>query len=315
MKKDDIIYKDIKSKMFETNTQNNSSLISLSRAAQLSGYHQDYLGQLCRAGKLPASKIGRHWFTSKDAVEKLNEAQSQAETISPIEQDLDQNQNDVDQEFLQYHQAVTENSFSFPQPRVLKSMVISEVDGLPIALQTINIPTRPSNNVQNVVTNLRIQTLQSEVGELREMLVKLMQEVTEHTQILAAQNMAARRPDSLRNQFISNFDLSSNHASVQQNYNLVQPQTSQLEVTFSSKKSFPFSTWLIATTAVVMLVYIAVGIFSGSFVGSGNTEVSTLYYHSQPQFENFNTPTVAGESTSEMLPTGSSGEQNQDMIQ
>ncbi len=302
--------------MFETNTQDNTGLISLSHAAQLSGYHQDYLGQLCRTGKLPASKIGRNWFTSKDAVEKLNEAQSPAEPVH------NQNQNDVDQEFLQYHQAVTENSFSFPQPRVLKSMVISEVDGLPIALQTINIPTRQTNNVQSIVTNLRIQTLQSEVEELRGMLSRLMQEVTEHTQILAAQNIASRRQNGLQNQFVSNFDFGSNFATVPPAHSFPSPQRPQVEIILNSNNAFPVSTWFVATAAIVMLLYIAVGVFSGSFVGSPEQEVSTLYHHSLPTFDQLQNPTVAGDSTNsisqtgeEMLPTGGTGEVVPNMIQ
>ncbi|HEX5430139.1 MAG TPA: hypothetical protein VFX17_03645, partial [Patescibacteria group bacterium] len=49
--------------------------LSLAQAAELTGYHQDYLGQLARAGKLPAQKIGRNWVTTIEAVYKLKEGQ------------------------------------------------------------------------------------------------------------------------------------------------------------------------------------------------------------------------------------------------
>lgn len=45
--------------------------ISLSQAAEISGYHQDYLGQLCRLGKIKAAKIGRNWYTTKSELETL----------------------------------------------------------------------------------------------------------------------------------------------------------------------------------------------------------------------------------------------------
>jgi fibronectin-binding autotransporter adhesin len=47
--------------------------LSLAQAAQITGYHQDYLGQLARTGKLPAQKIGRNWVTTIEAVYKLKE--------------------------------------------------------------------------------------------------------------------------------------------------------------------------------------------------------------------------------------------------
>jgi hypothetical protein len=47
--------------------------LSLAQAAEITGYHQDYLGQLARAGKLPAQKIGRNWVTTIEAVYKLKE--------------------------------------------------------------------------------------------------------------------------------------------------------------------------------------------------------------------------------------------------
>src|SRR3989338_7576807 len=36
--------------------------ISASRAAQKSGYASDYIGQLCRSGKISGSLVGRTWY-------------------------------------------------------------------------------------------------------------------------------------------------------------------------------------------------------------------------------------------------------------
>jgi excisionase family DNA binding protein len=45
--------------------------ISLSQAAELTGYHEDYLGQTARLGELKAIKIGRHWITLRSSLEEF----------------------------------------------------------------------------------------------------------------------------------------------------------------------------------------------------------------------------------------------------
>lgn len=42
--------------------------ISSSRAAQISGYANDYIGQLCRGGKLDCRMVGRSWYVSFDSL-------------------------------------------------------------------------------------------------------------------------------------------------------------------------------------------------------------------------------------------------------
>ena len=44
----------------------------MAEAAKLTGYNQDYLGQLARSGKLKAKKIGRNWITTLEAINKIN---------------------------------------------------------------------------------------------------------------------------------------------------------------------------------------------------------------------------------------------------
>src|SRR5437016_272406 len=48
-----------------------SGFLSMADASKITGYHQDYLGQMARSGKLEATKIGRKWVVSKEALEKL----------------------------------------------------------------------------------------------------------------------------------------------------------------------------------------------------------------------------------------------------
>jgi hypothetical protein len=55
-------------------------IISLKEASEISGYNQDYLSSLIRAGKLNGKKMGRSWVTTK---EDLSAFMSRS-TFSPI---------------------------------------------------------------------------------------------------------------------------------------------------------------------------------------------------------------------------------------
>jgi hypothetical protein len=44
------------------------AFISSAQAARLVGYTKDYVGQLCRAGKLDAKLIGRSWYVSEESI-------------------------------------------------------------------------------------------------------------------------------------------------------------------------------------------------------------------------------------------------------
>ncbi len=43
--------------------------ISSKRAAQLTGYAKDYIGQLCREGRVPARLVGRGWYVLESAIQ------------------------------------------------------------------------------------------------------------------------------------------------------------------------------------------------------------------------------------------------------
>ena len=47
----------------------NISYISLSDAAKLTNYSQDYISLLCRQGKLKGIKLGRNWVTTREWIE------------------------------------------------------------------------------------------------------------------------------------------------------------------------------------------------------------------------------------------------------
>ena len=44
--------------------------ISAKQAAEIGGYERDYIGQLCRAGKITGSFVGRNWFVYEKSLLK-----------------------------------------------------------------------------------------------------------------------------------------------------------------------------------------------------------------------------------------------------
>ncbi|MDD2657654.1 MAG: hypothetical protein PHD04_03290 [Candidatus Pacebacteria bacterium] len=43
--------------------------VSSKRAAQMTGYAKDYIGQLCREGRVPARLVGRSWYVLESAIQ------------------------------------------------------------------------------------------------------------------------------------------------------------------------------------------------------------------------------------------------------
>ncbi|NKQ35700.1 MAG: helix-turn-helix domain-containing protein [Chloroflexi bacterium] len=52
-----------------SDAEDKTRLISLSEAAELYGFSQDYLGELARRGRLKAQKVGKFWVTTPQEVE------------------------------------------------------------------------------------------------------------------------------------------------------------------------------------------------------------------------------------------------------
>lgn len=47
--------------------------VSAARAADITGYHQDYIGQLARAGKILSRQVGNRWYVDRQALEAHKE--------------------------------------------------------------------------------------------------------------------------------------------------------------------------------------------------------------------------------------------------
>jgi hypothetical protein len=56
--------------------------VSSKRAAEMTGYAKDYVGQLCREGRVEARLVGRNWYILKSAIEKHRFAGEDAAILS-----------------------------------------------------------------------------------------------------------------------------------------------------------------------------------------------------------------------------------------
>jgi hypothetical protein len=272
--------------MLETNT-NNSAWISLSRAAQITGYHQDYLGQLCRLGKLPATKKGRIWFTSEDALNRL--------AAIP---DAEDNEPQVT--------TTEEAALDYTQPAISQNITVSQVEGLPIAIRTLPTQVRGGNTIQNIITNIRIESLQNEVMELRQLLGRLMAEVATHTNLLQGR-AAHSAQDQLKHQYISNFDFNAplSRANIQQQDSqaaagALEALKASLEEEKPMRSKYSILVWVTATVVAILITGMGATMLTGQFFGSPETQTKTVYYHPQTLPE----PTVAGAT----IPTVESGD-------
>jgi hypothetical protein len=299
--------------MFEINIDNNSSRISLARAAQLTGYHQDYLGQLCRLGKLPAEKVGRNWFTSTEALNNLfnntgaHVQQSNLESAETTAEDFDIDERDIPQV-----DAVT-------QPVISPNITVTEMDGFPVRIVTIPTQVRHTNNVQNILTNARIESLQNEVLQLRQLLSRLMEEVKTHAGILESQAMVSRAQDSLKHSYVSNFDFALPAPTFVREPQLTD-QRLNANWTPGLSRRYELADWFAVVAAIAVVAFVGYAVIAGNFFGS-ETQTQTVYSHPtntptltteqiQPSVAGAETPTEPG-----TLPTDSAGELIPNVIQ
>ena len=51
-------------------TLNGRTYLTTKRAAEITGYTTDYVGQLARQGKVDAQLVGRNWYIGEDSIKK-----------------------------------------------------------------------------------------------------------------------------------------------------------------------------------------------------------------------------------------------------
>ena len=63
--------------------------ISSKKAASITGYAKDYVGQLCREGRVEATLVGRSWYVLEESIRE-HRFDKEKEKSSPIEPEIDQ---------------------------------------------------------------------------------------------------------------------------------------------------------------------------------------------------------------------------------
>ena len=61
--------------------------ISSKQAAKITGYAKDYIGQLCREGRVPARLVGRNWYVLETAIQDHRFGDSEAEQEAIIKKE------------------------------------------------------------------------------------------------------------------------------------------------------------------------------------------------------------------------------------
>ena len=59
--------------------------ISSKRAAKMTGYAKDYIGQLCREGRVPARLVGRSWYVLETAIQDHRFGNQEVTQEKPVE--------------------------------------------------------------------------------------------------------------------------------------------------------------------------------------------------------------------------------------
>lgn len=281
--------------------------ISLSQAAELSGYHQDYLGQLCRLGKIKAAKIGRNWYTTQtelqsllnftDAIEMESgsfNGQVAAEeekglfdfSPSEVEPDLTTNSASLDSVHLvtpienivqKEPILVTEEQVRIepatkavvPTPVVVDNYVISEVDGIPIRLQADN-PAKQHHTIQTLITRMKLDSLREEVLQVSEVVQTMSDELAAVKEMVAKHEQVLRNRKDLATAYAASIDI------------MPEPAVREQELLSLEDKSEPqtATVWQLAwaPSIAVFLVVGLMGWLIASNLPARNSQLSTIKY-------------------------------------
>lgn len=69
-------------------TIDSEQFVSSKRASEISGYEQDYIGQLSRGGQLKARRVGGLWYVSVDSLTKYKEKAEEYKPEPPVQKDV-----------------------------------------------------------------------------------------------------------------------------------------------------------------------------------------------------------------------------------
>ncbi len=118
--------------------------ISSKQAAKVTGYAKDYIGQLCREGRVPARFVGRSWYVLESAIQDHRfgldtNLQDMARTAQPVEQ--------------QPSQTWESPRYEATQGEILPS--VNKLQQVEIETETQAEMPQSVNNVEEVTNNIQ----------------------------------------------------------------------------------------------------------------------------------------------------------------
>lgn len=266
--------------------------VSLSQAAEISGYHQDYLGQLCRLGKIRASKIGRNWYTTQTELKVL--LSGQGIDLEEIQEEEPQGYSPASYVPATPVQNNISNTTSIrqvtdivrPQPAVVSdNYIISEVEGIPIQLRT-EVPARAQHTVQTLITRMKLDSLKQEVLTIAQSVDTINDRLAKHEEMLEALTSRAAMRTDLRESFSPSLSVAPRVA--------VKPESLITIVDEVVVPDLPSKqwVWLWPALAAMALILPATLITFLPQVESPSVAQTIYYNQTQPEVS----PQVAGDS-------------------
>lgn len=251
--------------------------ISLAQAAQMSGYHQDYLGQLCRLGKLRASKIGRNWYTTQSEIHSLLSNPAASDPAEFLQMDTAEESEPVE--------PLTQEA-----PIVTANYLISEVREVPIRLEQRPQAARSHHSLQTLVTRMRLDELRSDVLQVSGLVQKIATEQDEQKAMLMRHEEILQGRTDLREQYAPSLGLAG----------AFKPSVDMVEfagpLSNSSTGKQPDIVWLWPALTAVVAIAAASLLIVGN-MSRQEPQLSTVIYKPQGQPIEVIVPQVAGEQT------------------
>lgn len=297
--------------------------ISLSQAAELSGYHQDYLGQLCRLGKIKAAKIGRNWYTTKSELQSLinftdNIEEESGDLSMQVDAEDDKGLFDfsrTDQEAepedvtpsldgiqpagtasvaVEVDEPASETAVRrvaviAPTPVVSDNYLISQVDGIPIRLQADN-PNRQHHTIQTLVTRMKLDSLRSEVLQLTDVMQSMSDDLAMVKELVAKHDQVLQTRKDLATTYAATIDIMPERA-------IREQALLSLEDDSSSEPVVTWQAWLAPVTAAFIVVGLTTWLIASNFPAISE-QVSTIKY---PAIMANNPGQVAGDKDDSLI--------------
>jgi hypothetical protein len=278
--------------------------ISLSQAAELSGYHQDYLGQLCRLGKIKAAKIGRNWYTTQSELQTLinftdtieDEGESFntqvdtedekglfdfSEAVETSEEPqkpaaMDSARPSAPQQQVEEVIAVVERAEDdlaaravVPTPVIADNYIISEVSGIPIRLQADN-PARQHHTLQTLITKMKLETLRAEVLQLSDFMQGVSAELDSIKQVVARHDQVLKHRKDLATTYAASIDMVPEQAVAEQALLTLEDNSVPEQTTTKI--------YWVAPAFAIAIVVVATGLMVFNNLPSSPSQLSTIQY-------------------------------------